>query len=716
MIYSDNAISVSMHDNGIAELIFDLQGESVNKFNAATVGSLRNAIDALKSAEGVKGLLVTSAKPVFIVGADISEFVPLFKLPVEQMAAFTGENNNNMLDMEALPFPSVVAINGYAVGGGLEFCLSCDFRVMSTAAKIGLPEIKLGLMPGWGGTVRLPRIIGIDEALMWIAAAGEHRADAALKAGAVDAIAEPAALRDVALQTLQNAIDGGLDYCARRIAKSSPMPLNKVEAMMAFTTAKALVAQQAGKNMPAPLTSVTSVEKSYNLPIKEALAVEAKHFGKLAATSQAAAMVGLFLNDQLLGKKAKKWEKQNNSPINQAAVLGAGIMGGGIAYQSAFRGTPIKMKDIAQPGIDLGMSEAAKLLTKRVSRGRMSPDQMAQVLNSISPTLNYDGFDNVDVCVEAVVENPKVKHAVLAEVEGVLAENAVLASNTSTISISYLAGALKRPENFAGMHFFNPVHAMPLVEVIRGEKTSDATVATLVAYANKLGKKAIVVKDCPGFLVNRVLFPYFDGFSRLVRDGADFAAVDKVMESWGWPMGPAYLLDVVGIDTGVHAGAVMSEGFPDRMTPGFKTATEIMFENQRYGQKNKLGFYEYELDKRGKPKRSPSAVSYELLKDHVAAPRDFTESEIIARCMLPMAIEMARCLEEGIVESVAEADMSVIYGIGFPVFRGGLFQWMDSLGMDKVVAMADQYIDLGKAYEVTQTMRDMAKNNQRYYG
>jgi len=716
MIYSDNAISVSLHEDGIAELTFDLQGESVNKFNAATVESLHQAITALQAAKGVNGLLVTSAKPVFIVGADISEFVPLFEMELEKMSAFTWPNNENFLAIENLPYPSLVAINGYAVGGGLEFCLSCDFRVMSTAAKIGLPEIKLGLMPGWGGTVRLPRIIGIDESLTWIAAAGEHRAEEALRVGAVDAIAAPDQLRDVALQTLRNAIAGDLDYCARRVAKHSPMPLNKVEAVMAFTTAKALVAQQAGKNMPAPLTSVTSVEKSYHLTIKEALAVEAKNFGKLAATSQAKAMVGLFLNDQLMSKKAKKWEKQNTSPINQAAVLGAGIMGGGIAYQSAFRGTPIKMKDIAQPGLDLGMSEAAKLLSKRVARGRMKPEQMAQVLNSIAPTLSYEGFENVDVCVEAVVENPKVKHAVLAEVEGVLNDDAVLASNTSTISITHLATALKRPEQFAGMHFFNPVHAMPLVEVIRGEKTSDATVAKLVAYANKMGKKAVVVKDCPGFLVNRVLFPYFDGFSRLVRDGGDFAAIDKVMENWGWPMGPAYLLDVVGIDTGVHAGAVMAEGFPDRMVPGFKTATEVMFENNRYGQKNQLGFYAYELDKRGKPKRSPSEESYALLQDYVAERRDFTEGEIVARCMLPMAIEMARCLEEGIVESVAEADMSVIYGIGFPVFRGGLFQWMDSLGMAKVVEMADTYVDLGKAYEVTPTMRDMAKNNQRYYG
>jgi 3-hydroxyacyl-CoA dehydrogenase/enoyl-CoA hydratase/3-hydroxybutyryl-CoA epimerase/enoyl-CoA isomerase len=263
-----------------------------------------------------------------------------------------------------------------------------------------------------------------------------------------------------------------------------------------------------------------------------------------------------------------------------------------------------------------------------------------------------------------VVENPKVKHAVLAETEKHIGEDAILTSNTSTISITYLAEALQRPENFCGMHFFNPVHAMPLVEVIRGEKTSDKAIARTVAYANKMGKKAVVVKDCPGFLVNRVLFPYFDGFSKLVRDGADFQAVDKVMERWGWPMGPAYLMDVVGIDTGVHAAGVMAEGFPDRMKLDFKTATEVMFEHERYGQKNGKGFYAYVPDKRGKPMKTASEETYKLLADVAGERKEFAAEDIIARMMLPMATELARCLEEGIVGSAAEADLALLFGIG----------------------------------------------------
>ena len=345
----------------------------------------------------------------------------------------------------------------------------------------------------------------------------------------------------------------------------------------------------------------------------------------------------------------------------------------------------------------------------------MTPDKMGDVLNSIDPMLSYDRFDEVDIVVEAVVENPKVKHAVLAETESKIAEDAILASNTSTISITYLAEALKRPQNFCGMHFFNPVHAMPLVEVIRGEKSSDEAIARTVAYANRMGKKAVVVQDCPGFLVNRVLFPYFDGFNKLLRDGADFQAVDKVMERWGWPMGPAYLMDVVGIDTGVHAAGVMAEGFPDRMKMDFKTAAEVMFENDRYGQKNDRGFYEYVQDKRGRPKKQVSEESYKLLEPVTAERAEFEREDIIARMMLPMATELARCLEEGIVQSAAEADLALVYGVGFPPFRGGVFRWIDSVGLAHIAEASEKFSHLGKSYELTEGMQAKLAAGETYY-
>ena len=715
MIYQSDELTLERLDNGLVELRFDLQGESVNKFNRATVNSLAAALDALEGESGVRGLLLTSGKPVFIVGADITEFTGIFDAPAEELRGFTAINNKNFNRLESLPYPSLAVINGFAMGGGLEICLACDFRVMSTAARIGLPETKLGILPGWGGTVRLPRLIGVDEAVTWMATGQEQRADKALQCRAVDAVAAPEQLREVALATLQSAIDGKLDIARRREIKRSPLPLNDTEAMMAFFTIKAMVGQQAGRNYPAPLKVVEVIEAARGMGLEQALEVEAAGFAELISTDVAAALVGVFLGDQLLSKKAKGWEKRASTKVQRGAVLGAGIMGGGIAYQSALKGVPIKMKDINQAGLDLGLSEANKLLSKRVSRGRMSPDQMGQVLNHIDPQLSYDGFRDVDIVVEAVVENPKVKHAVLAETEKQLREDAILASNTSTISIDFLAEALERPENFCGMHFFNPVHAMPLVEVIRGEKSSDEAVARTVAYANRMGKKAVVVRNCPGFLVNRVLFPYFDGFSKLLRDGADFQAVDKVMAKWGWPMGPAYLMDVVGIDTGVHAAAVMAEGFPDRMKLDFKTATEIMFENDRFGQKNGKGFYDYVPDKRGKPQKTPSETAYELIAPVCSERREFEREEIIARMMLPMCTEMARCLEEGIVESPAEADLALLYGLGFPPFRGGVFRWMDTVGLAHIAEASSRFADLGKAYELTDGMQAKLAAGDSYY-
>ena len=715
MIYQSDALSVKRLDGDIAEMNFDLQGESVNKFDQQTVTSLTAALDALEAESGIKGLLVTSGKPVFIVGADITEFTSLFGSSKEDIKPFTATNNANLNRLQNLPYPSCVAINGAAMGGGLEICLACDFRVMSSAAVIGLPETKLGILPGWGGTVRLPRILGVDEAVMWIATGAEKRANDALKAGAVDAVAGPEELRDIALATLQGGVEGKLDYQTRREAKSSPLPLNDTEAMLAFFTIKSMVAGQAGKNYPAPVKVGDVIEKARGMSLEDALDVEADGFAELATTPVAAALVGVFLSDQLLAKKARGWEKKASKKIERAAVLGAGIMGGGIAYQSSMKGIPIMMKDIAQEGLDLGLNEANKLLAKRVARGRLSPAKMGEVLNNIDSTLSYDGFENVDIVVEAVVENPKVKHAVLAETEKQIREDAILASNTSTISITYLAEALQRPENFCGMHFFNPVHAMPLVEVIRGEKSSDEAIAQTVAYANRMGKKAVVVNDCPGFLVNRVLFPYFDGFSKLVRDGADFQAVDKVMERWGWPMGPAYLTDVIGMDTGVHAGQVMAEGFPDRMTLDFKTPTELMFENERYGQKNGKGFYDYIPDKRGKPKKTLSEDAYKVIAPMAAERTEFDREDIIARMMLPMCTELARCLEEGIVGSAAEADLALVYGVGFPPFRGGVFRWMDTVGLAHIAEASKKFAHLGKTYELTEGMLAKLAAGETYY-
>ncbi len=715
MIYEGKAVSVKALEDGIVELCFDLQGESVNKFNRATLDDLGAAAEKLAADSSIKGMIVTSAKDVFIVGADITEFTGLFQESENDLAAWALKANKVFCAIEDLPFPTVTAINGIALGGGLEMCLSTDYRVMSAKAEVGLPEVKLGIFPGFGGTVRLPRVIGVDNAVEWIAAGGQHKPEKALKDGVVDAVVAPEKVKEAALVLVKQCIEGKIDYKARRQEKLDPLKLPPMENMMAFQTCTAAVMGQAGRNYPAPVAAVQTMQQHAGMKRDQALEVEAKGFAKMAKTPQANALVGLFLNDQLVKKVSGKWEKQAQ-PIKLSAVLGAGIMGGGIAYQSASKGTPIIMKDIRDEALDLGMSEASKLLSGRVEKKRMKPADMGKTLSMIRPTLNFGDFSNVDIVVEAVVENEKIKKSVLAETEAQVKEDTILASNTSTISITRLSEALKRPENFVGMHFFNPVHMMPLVEVIRGAKSSDAAVAATVAYAKKMGKTPIVVNDCPGFLVNRVLFPYFGGFGMMLRDGADFQKVDKAMEKFGWPMGPAYLMDVVGIDTGVHAAKVMAEGFPERMQYDHKDASDVMYENKRYGQKNGIGFYKYSKDAKGKPKKEVDPTTYELLKPVVAASKEFEDQEIIDRLMIPMCLEVVRCVEENIVGSVAEADMALIMGIGFPPFRGGALRYIDSIGVQKFVETCDKYKDLGALYHPTEKLREKAAKGESFYG
>ncbi len=715
-MYQGKAFSLTRLPEGIAELTFDLQGESVNKFNLLAVAELGAVLTALEQATDIKGLLITSAKDAFIVGADIMEFGEVFAKGPEGIVDHLAENNRHFCRLEELPFPVVVAINGFALGGGMEFCLACDYRIASERAALGLPETKLGILPGWGGTVRLPRLVGVDTAVEWIASGKDHDAATALTVRVIDAVVAPEKLRAAALFTLQQCMTGALDYRARREQKKAPLQLNFIESMMAFETSKAFVAAQAGRNYPSPVTAIKAMQKAADKGRDEALQIEAEAFAKVAQTPTAQALTGIFVNDQLLGKKAKSWEKKADKKISRAAVLGAGIMGGGIAYQSALKGVPIKMKDIAQQGIDLGLAEANKLLSKRVERKRMTAQEMGEVLNRIEPALTYDGFDQVDLVVEAVVENPKIKQSVLAEVEARVSADTIIASNTSTISISHLAKALQRPENFCGMHFFNPVPLMPLVEVIRGDKSSDNAIARTVAYANAMGKKPIVVKDCPGFLVNRVLFPYFAGFSMLVRDGVDYQRIDKVMETWGWPMGPAYLLDVVGIDTAVHAEKVMAEGYPERMQRNFTAAVDVLFTAGRLGQKNQQGFYDYQPDKKGKPEKRPSEAAVELIKESVTGNAEISDEDIVARMMIPMATELARCLEEGVVETAAEADMALVYGTGFPPFRGGVLRWIDHQGAAEFCALAERFSNLGPLYVPPASLTELAANNKKFYG
>ena len=713
MIYSGKTLSVLLLPSGTAHLVFNLDGSSVNKFNQATLLELQDAVRAVGESTA-RGIILSSGKSTFIVGADIGEFTLMFEQSEQQIHEWLVVSNAIFNAIEDLAIPSVTAINGTALGGGFEVAIATDYRVAAASAVVGFPEVKLGILPGFGGTVRLPRLIGADNANQWISSGAHIKAEQAFKEGAVDAIVPQESLIQAAEHMIAQCVAGKLNYKQVRLRKKSPLLLQPIELNVAFETAKGVVSAQAGPHYPAPIGAVAVMQKAATKGRDDALLIEHQGFVKLAKTEVAKNLVQMFLNDQFLGGKAKQYFA-GAKPVNAAAVLGAGIMGGGIAYQSAITGTRIIMKDVNQTGLDVGQREIRKLLDKAVIKGKLDQNGMITALSSINPALDYHGFDKVDFIVEAVIENLGIKKTVLAEVEAKAAPDTILASNTSTISIDDLAVALKRPENFCGMHFFNPVPVMPLVEIIRGKASSKDTISTAVAYAKKLGKTPIVVNNCPGFLVNRILFPYFGAFSRLLHDGADFRQIDKAMERFGWPMGPAYLLDVVGIDTAVHAQAVMAAGFK-RMQLEFTSAIDKLYASKTIGQKSGSGFYLYKPDKQGKPKKLPNPDVDALIATIQPEKRPFSDEEIVERMMLAMCLETARCLEDNIVDTAIEADMGLVLGIGFPAFRGGALRYMDSIGLSQVLALCDKYGKLGPLYQATESILAMNKSGQKFYG
>jgi 3-hydroxyacyl-CoA dehydrogenase/enoyl-CoA hydratase/3-hydroxybutyryl-CoA epimerase/enoyl-CoA isomerase len=709
MIFEGKFIRVDLIEDGIVELCFDANGESVNKLDVNTVHEIEAASNSIRALPAARGVLVTSAKDAFIVGADIFEFTALFAQPAAQIEAHIARQNGVFTAFEDLEIPSVAAINGLALGGGLEMALACDARVMSEATQIGLPEVSLGLFPGFGGTVRLPRVASAAVAIDWISSGRPQNARSALAAAVVESVAPPDAVRTQATQLLKTLIRSG-DWRARRLRRQGALSPDAA----AFLAAKEKLAKSAA-HQPAALAAVELMERAASSSRDEALRLEHAAFSHIARTQAAASLIQLFINEQAIKKKGREYAKIAHK-VRHAAVLGAGIMGGGIAYTSAVRGIPVLMKDIAQAALDVGMSEAKKLLAKQVEGGRMQSERAQAVLADIRPMLKYEEFGSVDVVVEAVVENIKVKKAVLAEVERIARPDTILASNTSSLPISEMAQVLQRPENLVGMHFFNPVPLMPLVEVIRGAKTSAQAAATVAGYANALGKTAIVVKECPGFLVNRILIPYMLGFLRAVKDGADYLQIDRVMERFGWPMGPAYLQDVVGMDTLLHVLEVICTGFSDRMKIEFPHAVQTMVQHNRLGQKNGSGYYRYENDPKGRPRKLVDPQTAQLLAGiQSSAAKAFDDEELFERLMLPMMIEAAHCLEEGIAESAAEVDMSLVLGLGFPRHAGGPLKYTDWMGMQHIVARCDAYASLGPLYAPTQGMRAAAKRGTSFY-
>ncbi|WP_295898620.1 fatty acid oxidation complex subunit alpha FadB [uncultured Vibrio sp.] len=713
-MYQGQSFQIVEHGS-YAELVFNDQQDKVNTLRDSALKELEACAEVLESAK-IDGLVIRSDKPLFSAGADIKAFRGLFEAGEEAIEAYLSWVHSVYNRIEDLPFPKVAIINGVAAGGGVELSMLAEYRVATTDAKISLPEVKLGIMPGYGGVTRMPRIVGLDTSLQWLTTGKNFKAPKALEHRFVDGVINAAKIDVVeeAIAMLDSCVAGDLNWQARQDEKKQPLALSQYEQMMSISVARGMAFKVAGKNYPAPHIILDTVEKAATMQRDEALAIERKGIAKCAASGVADALVSVFLSDMQVKAKTRSFTAKADK-TTELGVIGAGIMGGGIAYVSADRNMDVVMKDINKAGLQLGLSEANKLLSKQVDKGRKTASQMGDVLNRIQPTLQDAALENTDLIIEAVVENPKVKEIVLGGLEE-SAPNAVIASNTSTLMISGLAKSLKRPENFCGIHFFNPVHRMPLVEVIRGEKTSEETIAKAVRYVEQLGKTPIVVNDCGGFLVNRCLTPYMLAFNQLVVDGGDIATIDKTMsKGFGWPMGPALLIDVIGLDTAEHCVDSMDAAFPGRLSAPEVNLFKAMVENNRLGQKNGAGFYQHVADHRGRIKPAACETAQSLIAGLSKEAQSFDADTITMRLMLPMMFEMIRCLDEGIVASPQEADIAMIYGTGFPPFRGGLFYYMDQIGLAKLVEIARQYEPFGPLYELPEGLVKRANNGETFY-
>jgi 3-hydroxyacyl-CoA dehydrogenase/enoyl-CoA hydratase/3-hydroxybutyryl-CoA epimerase/enoyl-CoA isomerase len=708
-LFRGDSLRVDRDADGIAVLMFDRQGESVNKFDAQTVEELAKAAAAVAGDRAVRGVLVTSAKSAFIVGADIFEFVTQFAQPESAIRAHVSTQNEAFTAFANLPVPTLTLINGLALGGGFEMALATDARILSTQAQVGLPEVSLGLFPGFGGTVRLPRLVGHGNAIDWICSGRQQNAARALVVGAADEVVPPQALLEAGYARLRGMI-GSAEWRQKRVKRAGPFDADPAAAAAARSKLARTAAQQ-----PAASAAVDLLDRASGLEVGPALQLESAAFAQIARTQAASAMIQLFVNDQQLRKRARAHARAARK-VERAAVLGAGIMGGGIAFTSASRGVPIVMKDIAQKQLDAGMAEADRLLGRQVETKRLTGEQAREVRQAIDPTLDYQHFEDVQVVIEAVVENLEVKKRVLAEVEKRVRAETIIASNTSSLSISALAQSLERPANFAGMHFFNPVPAMPLVEIIRGPQTGDDAVATLVAYASTMGKTPVVVRECPGFLVNRILTPYMLGFLRAVADGADYQQIDRVMEEFGWPMGPAHLQDVIGMDTLDHVLEVISAGYPARMRMDFPNGVRALVEKKRLGQKSGSGWYRYESGAAGKRLGLADPTLAPILQTLRCRGGDaMADEQITNRLMLPMMLEAVRCLSERIVETPAEVDSSLVLGLGFPRHLGGPLGYIDWLGASQVLGLCDSLSSLGPMYHPPSLLRENAEKGISFY-
>jgi 3-hydroxyacyl-CoA dehydrogenase/enoyl-CoA hydratase/3-hydroxybutyryl-CoA epimerase len=716
-----SAFRLTVEPDGLAVLVFDTPGERVNKFSTPVMREFERVVDGLAARSDVKALLLLSAKPgIFIAGADVNEIAKADRLTDPELVRRPQRVFGKLAN---LPFPTVAAIDGACVGGGCETALSMDWRLISDSkkAQIGLPEVTLGILPAWGGTTRLPRMIGLANALDVILGGKVLDGKRARRIGLVDEVVPQAILEAFSKSFARgkfgskkrsNAGPGGGPARVNK-AKLAERLLEGPGKGVVFSKARRAVLRETKGHYPAPLAALAVVEKGFGGDFARSLELEVEGVGSLIGTPVMRRLVGLFFRMEEVKKETgveTLGAGVTPRKIARVGVLGAGVMGGGIAQLAADKGFPTRMKDIKPEALALGYAQAARIWREKLRKRRMTRAEFAGKMALLAGSLDYAGFEGCDITIEAVLENLAVKQAVLADWEHIAPREAIFASNTSTLPISEIAAKAARPERVVGMHFFNPVHKMPLVEVIYGRKTDPEVTATVFDLAKKMGKTPVVVKDSPGFLVNRILGPYIAEAARLLLEGNSMESIDKAMRGFGMPVGPIELLDDVGIDVAAKAGGTMANAFPERMPAD--PALEKLVADGRLGRKAKKGFYFYEKERRG----GPDNAVYAALGLSAPSKNLSPSSEIQDRLILPMINEAAFCLADGIVASPAKLDLAMIFGTGFPPFRGGLCAYADTLGAKAIVEGLEKLAaEKGPRFNPAPLLIEMAKTGKRFF-
>jgi len=672
---------------GIARITLDATDGKVNVLNSRFLQDLDKVADALASKPGISAAVVLSAKEGgFIAGADIDEIEQVAD-PV-QGAELAAEGQRILGRFEALPFPVVAAIHGHCMGGGTEFVLACNYRIAADDANIALPEVKLGIFPGFGGTQRLPRLVGVEKALDIILSGRTVHAKEASKINLVDRTVPRNQLEEAAIAFARETITHASTIAAGRASKRSGLrPLllegNPLGRALLFSLAKKSTLKKTEGHYPSPLKAIEVMRKGLAVPLATGLKIEAQGLGEMIVTPESKNLVHLFH----LSQRPKKGPGVAAEPrlVQKAAVIGAGVMGGGIGWLLADKGIATVLKDIRPEAITAGIDHARKLFEKKLSKKGLGDEALAAKMTLLHGAGGDDGLGEADVVIEAVVEKMPIKQQVVQENEAKLKPEAIFASNTSALSISELQAVATHPERIGGLHFFNPVDKMPLVEVIRGAQTDDMTVATLFALAVRLGKTPIVVADRPGFLVNRLLGTYLNEACLLAEEGVDWLSLDARIKQFGMPMGPFRLIDEVSIDIAAEVGSILAAGYPWLPESGLMRRA---LENGLLGKKGGSGFYRYEQGHSKGPNMAAEGP-LDLRKERPASDVD------INRVLYLMANEAARCLEEEVVAAPEDIDTGMVFGTGFPPFRGGLCRWADRVGVEAIAMelekLAGQY-------------------------